>query len=466
MKICVQEVQQMVIDEWVKHILKTDFDSFRTETVAWAKERIIDTVGCIIGGANAPGCMAIRDLVKEWDGSKQTTILGSNIKAPAYNVAMVNAIMGRSFDFGPIVPYIEGKPIISHISETTVPTAITVSEWKHASGKDLLTALILADDITARLIAASKYTPGVAWDCTGTVNRFGATAVAARLLGLDQHQLLHAFGIVLNQLSGSFQAIEDGTHSFKLSQGFSARDGIIAAELAAKGLTGCKDPLLGKLGYFGLYSPKFDLEILTKKLGVEFYADDIIKIYPCCGCMQAPIRASLILIQKYDIIADQIDEISIDICPVHINSPVSRPFVIGEFPQGNAIFNLRYNVANALARKGVKLEDFTTEFIRDPKVGKLAAKANVVANMSASKIWEAEVSVKMNDGRILSAHVDTMKGDPLEKRITKEEIEAKFRTNIAFSNIISRENAEKALNMLNELEAVEDVANIVQLLAK
>ena len=456
----------MVIDEWVKHIMETEFKAFPTETVLWAKMRIIDMVGCIIGGANAPGCKAIRDLVKEWSGSKQTTILGSKIKAPAYNVAMVNAIMGRSFDFGPIVPYIEGKPVISHISETTVPTAIAVSEWKHASGKDLLTALILADDITARLIAATTYTPGAAWDCTGTVNRFGATAVAGRLLGLDQHQLLHAFGIVLNQLSGSFQAIEDGTHSFKLSQGFSARDGIIAAELASKGVTGCKDPLLGKLGYFGLYSPKFEVEILTKKLGVEFYSDDIIKTYPCCGCMQAPIRASLLLLQEHDIVVDQIDEITIDICPVHINSPVSRPFVIGEFPQGNAIFNLRYNVANVLARKGVKLEDFTAEYIRDPKVGRLAAKAKVVGNMSANKVWEAEVSVKMNDGRILSAHVDTLKGDPLEKRITKEEIEAKFWTNIAFSNIISKEKAEKALNMLNDLEAVEDVASIVQLLAE
>jgi 2-methylcitrate dehydratase PrpD len=77
----------MVIDEWVKHILETDFNSFRTETVVWAKERIIDMVGCIIGGANAPGCMAIRDLVKEWDGSKQTTILGGSVSYTRFGIA-------------------------------------------------------------------------------------------------------------------------------------------------------------------------------------------------------------------------------------------------------------------------------------------------------------------------------------------------------------------------------------------
>jgi 2-methylcitrate dehydratase PrpD len=454
----------MIIEAWAKHIVKTPFETFNAETVEYAKNRIIDMVGCIIGGANAPGCAMIRDLVKGWGGKKQATILLHGIKTPAYNAALVNAIMGRSFDFGPIVPYIEGKPTTAHISETTVPTAITVAEWQRASGQELLTALILADDITARLINASKYAPGVNWDCVGTVNRFGATAIAGRLLGLDEHQMLHAFGIVLNQLAGSFQAIEDGTHSFKLSQGLSARDGIIAAELASKGWTGCQDPLLGKYGYFALYSQNYDPQILTKELGKKFYADSIIKTYPCCGCMQAPIRASLNLMQQYDVVADDIDEITISVCPIHLDSPVSRPFIIGEFPHGNVIFNLRYNVANVLVRKGVKLEHFTEEFIRDSRVGRLAARANVIATMPADKMWAAEVNVKMKDGRVFSAYVDTMKGDPLERPISKDEIVEKFRTNVAFSKMISRENAEAVLDLLNQLEAIDDITRLVQLL--
>ena len=454
----------MIIEEWAKHIVKTPFETFTNETVEQAKNRIIDMVGCIIGGANAPGCPAIVDLVKGWGGKKQATVLLHGIKAPAYNVALVNAIMGRSFDFGPIAPYVEGKPTAAHISETAVPTAITVAEWQHNSGQELLTALILADDITARLVASSKYAPGVSWDCTGTVNRFGATAIASRLLGLDEHQMVHAFGIILNQLAGSFQSIEDGTHSFKISQGFSARDGIIAAELASKGLTGCQDPLFGKYGYFALYCQEYDPQILTKELGEKFYADGIIKTYPCCGCMQAPIRASLSLIQKHDILVDEIAEITINVSPIHLDSPVSRPFIIGEFPHGNAIFNLRYNVANVLVRKCVKLEHFTEEFIRDPVVGNLAAKASVMATMPSDQIWATEITVKMKDGRMFSAHVDTLKGDPLEKPISKEEIEDKFRTNVAFSKMISKENAEKVLDMLNKLEEVDDITEVVQLL--
>ena len=101
----------------------------------------------------------------------------------------------------------------------------------------------------------------------------------------------------------------------------------------------------------------------------------------------------------------------------------------------------------------------------DPMVGKLAAKASVMATMPSDKIWAAEVTVKMKDGSVFSAHVDTMKGDPLEKPISKDEIEDKFRTNVAFSKMISKENAEKVLDMLNKLEEVDDITEIIRLLA-
>lgn len=454
----------MIIEEWAKHILDSGFNIFDAKVVERAKDRVIDMVGCVIGGVNATGSSMILDLVKEWGGEKQATVLLHGVKAPACNVAMVNAIMGRSFDFGPIVPYVEGKPSEAHISETSVPTALTVGEWKHISGKELLTTLILSDDITARLNAASNYTPGVSWDCTGTVNRFGATAIAGRMLGLNGHQLVHAFGIILNQLAGSFQTIEEGTHSFMLTQGLSARDGIVAAELAGKGWTGSSDPLLGKYGYFAIYSRDYDLQVLTRGLGKEFYSDDIFKTYPCCGCMQAPIGCSLALINNNDITIEEIDEITINVCPVHLDSPVSKPFIIGEFPQGNANFNLRYNVANVLVRKGAKLEHFTEEFIRDPLVGRIAEKSTVIATQPEDKVWAADVTVKMKNGRVFSEHLDTLKGDPLESPIPREEIEEKFKTNISFSKMLSRKKAETVLDMLKNLEQIDDITMLTKLL--
>jgi len=448
----------MIIEEWVRHIAESRFENFDTEVVEQTKYRIIDVVGCMIGGANAPGCSMVRDLVKEWGGQPQATILVHGVKAPAHNVAMVNSIMARSFDYE--VVSIHGD----HVSATTVPTAIAVAEWKHIGGKEFITALILGDDITTRLRDASNYIPDMNWEASGTMNRFGTTAIAGKLLGLNEHQMLNAFGIILDQLAGSFQSYKDGAHCFKLPQGLSARDGIITAELANKGWTGVKDPLLSKCGYFALYCQTYHTEILTKELGKKFYADCKFKPYPSCDGIHSTIECTLNLVNEHDIKVEDIDEVTVNVAPARRDSTLGQPFRIGDFPQVNALFNLRYNVANVLVRKGVKLEHFTEEFIRDPKVFDLTKKVTIISTIPSDKLRTAEVTVRMKDGREHFAHVAAPKGDPIEKPLTKEEIEEKFRTNVAFSKTVTNENAEAALDMLKNLEEIDDITKVVKLL--
>jgi 2-methylcitrate dehydratase PrpD len=109
----------------------------------------------------------------------------------------------------------------------------------------------------------------------------------------------NAFGLVLNQLAGSFQSIWDGTTAFKLYQGTSARNGIFSAELAKAGWTGPRDALLSKFGYFHLYTEGCTHpEILTKELGKKYYADSTFKPYPCCRATHPAIDCALAIIQK------------------------------------------------------------------------------------------------------------------------------------------------------------------------
>ncbi len=454
----------MIVEELARNVVQTNFEVFSDSVIKQAKNRLIDIVGCTIGGASAPGCLELRDLVKEWGGKKEATMLVHGGKAPAGNVAMLNSIMARSFDYGVITPYIGDKAVWAHIAETNVPTAITMAEWKQAGGKALLTAMILGDDLTTRISAASTRAISQGWDTPGTVDKFGAVAIAGKLMGMNERQIINAFGIVLNQLAGSFQPIQDGAHSFKLAQGLAARDGIIAAELAGKGWTGGSDPLLGKYGYFALYCKEHDPGFLTRDLGKEFYGDCTFKPYPCCRFIHATIDCALKLVRSHDIIADDIANITINVAPMHFDSPLNQPFDIGEFPQGKATFSLRYHVANVLVRKSIKLEHLTEEFIRDPEVGNLARKVIVTGNIPPDMIEATGVTVRMKDGREFYAYEDVARGNALKRPLSQEEIEEKFRANVAFSKTVSQANAEKVLDMLNNLEEIDDIAGLVKLL--
>jgi len=453
-----------IMAELVRNILKTPFEAFEASVVERARMCLIDVIGCTIAGANASGCSMVIDLVKEWGGRKESTILVHGGKVPAHNAAMVNCIMARSHDFEACNPFVDGKAYPGHISGTTVPTTIALAEQQGASGRELLTALILGDDLAARINAASNFTLDSGWDCTGTANMFGATAIAGRLLHLDEHQMLNAFGIVVNQLAGTLQNIFDGAHAFKLPQGLAARAGIFSAALARKGFTGAKDPLLGKHGYFALYCRSYQPEILTKDLGGKFYGDVTIKPYPTCRVTHGAIDCALDLIHTYEIKPEDIEEVMVDISPAGRDFATGQPFRTGEVNQTSAAFSFQYTVANALLRKSVGLEHFTEESIRDPRIIELVGKIRLNTAVFPGSGYIAGLKVRMKQGKVFEKQVNVAKGIETLAPLSPAEKKEKFINNVAFSNTVSLEKAEKALGLLEKIEEVDNITKIVKLL--
>jgi len=455
-----------IIEDLTGNILETRFESFDNETVEHAKNRVLDVVGCLLGGANDPASRMILDLVKKWGGVEESTILVHGGKVPAQNAALANSIMARSLDFDPVEPYIEGMRTPGHVSGTTVPTALAVAEQSAASGREFLTALILGDDIASRLVAASGFAFNLGWDNSGTVNIFGAAAIAGRLKGLNERQLRNAFGIALNQMAGTYQNFFDGTHCFKLPIALSARAGIFSAELASQGFTGVKDPLLSRHGYFALYCRNPNPEILTRDLGKKFYADCTFKPYPTCRSTHSSIDCTLQLVQTHDIKPEDIDEIIINVTPATLDMFVGQPFEIRDVPQADAVLSLRYTVASVLLRKSVRMEHFTEEFIRDPRVLSLIRKIKLAATMPPEGALAAAVEVKMKDGREFSAREDIPRGDTIDNPLTKEELREKYRANVTYSGAVAEENAEKALAMIERLEEVGDIAELISVVIR
>ncbi|RJR47084.1 MAG: MmgE/PrpD family protein [Desulfobacteraceae bacterium] len=453
-----------VILQLARNILETPFERFNGSTVDKARNRVIDVLGCLIAGANSSGCSVLRDLLLEWGGKKESTILVHGGKLPAHDAAMMNSVMARSYDYEPVGPFVDGRNTPGHISGTTVPTALAVAEQRGMSGKDLLAALILGDDLASRINAATGFSLDQGWDCVGTVNMFGATAIAGRLADLDERRMMHAFGIVLNQLGGTMQTFFDGVHAFKLLQGLSARAGIFSAALAAKGFTGVNDPLFSKYGYFKLFSRSCDAEILTKNLGREFYADNTFKPYPCCRVNHAAIDGALMLVQKENLKAEEVAEITVEIPPVEYGFAVGQPFLIREVPQIDASFSLQYCVAGAFLRGSVSVEHFSEQAVRDPAILDMIGRIRLAESKEPGKSLAARIRAKTTGGRTYEVEVSVPRGDDQFTPLTMEEKRQKFINNVGFSKTVSAGNAEKALSMLEKLEEVEKVSEITELL--
>jgi 2-methylcitrate dehydratase PrpD len=453
------------VEELIANVLGTRFENFDPATVEHAKNRMIDVIGCLIGGANGPGNSSLIELIKDWGGKKEATILIHGGKAPAYNVAMMNSIMARSYDFEPVDVMVDNTIIPAHTSGTTIMTAIAMGEMKGINGKELITTLLVGDDVAARILAASRFDFELGWDGTGTVNAFGTAAIAGRILGLNRIQLRDAFGMVLNQLGGSFQNIWDGATAFKLQQGMSARNGIFSAQLAKSGWTGPGDALLSRFGYYHLYTEGCrNLEILTKDLGKRYFSDVTFKPYPCCRTTHPAIDCALRIVQKNPVDPQDIKEVILRIPHRALEGFCGQPFKIGRYPHGDANFSYYYTVANALLRKSVKPEHFSDEAIDDPQIKALIIKMSL-EELQGVIFQGAELKIIMKDGRQFSEFTDSPKGNSVNNPMSKDELIAKFWTNIEFSQTISSENADRLLKILEKFEEVDRVDRIVELLA-
>ncbi len=464
---------KMIVEALAGNVLKTRFEDIEPATVDNTKKRILDVIGCAIGGAVAPGNAAMVSIVKGWGGKKEATILAYGVRAPAPDVAWANAILCRSFDWEPLLTVVDGKRYPGHTSGTTVSTALTLAESRGVDGKELITALVAGDDIAERIYAAggepwkmsqaSRQGLGKApmFDAWGTSPAFGAVAIAGRLLGLNISQLQNAFGIVINMISGAGGGLSDGATTYKLSQGTSARSGVLAAQLAKAGWTGVRDPLFSKNGYYNNFTTGCDWpEILTRDLGKKYYVELLFKPYPGGRPTHTCIDAALALARKNNFDISAIEKVVVRLSPPMRYAHYMKPYKVGDYPTGDALFSYKYATATALWRKKVTAENFTEAAIRDPGVQALIGKIELAADLEKEDGVEIEVSLK--DGRELSAYVREATGE-IPHPLSWEALVAKFMGQVDFSRTVSRDDAEKLVEILDRLEDVANVRRIMKL---
>ena len=451
------------LDEIIATVLEAQLEDVDAETVQNAKDRVLDTVGCLIGGAADPSNPELVKLVKDYGGRPQATLLMYGGKVPAGNAAMVNCILCRSFDYEPVSPVVEDSIVPGHVSGTTVMTALTLSEAVGAGGRELLMAMLLGDDLAARLLNTCEFTLALGWDGNGTANALGATAIAGRLLSLNEKQLRNAFGLVLSQLSGSAQNITESTTAFKLPLGLAARNAVFSAELALAGWTAPKDALQGRFGYYDLFTSGIrNEELLTKDLGKKFWGDRTFKPYPSCRGTHGAIDCALDAVNKHGIDPDNIEKATLYLSQSGLKGVLAKPWQIGEFPHGDAMFSFRYTVATALLRGSVKPEHFTEQAIRDPRTNELIEKIDF-ADLPAGRTGFS-ITVYTKDGAKYSAESKIARGDIPGNPLSRDELLAKFWDNVEFASRHKRADVERLLELLEDLEELRSMDEVTRLL--
>lgn len=451
-----------ILERLVKNVIETDYENLPIDAVNIAKLAVLDTMGCIMAGFDAPGCVPLREQVLDWAGKKESTIMVWGGKVPCPNAAFINSTMARALDFD--TTWTRGI----HMSAASIPTAIAVAEMvKGVNGKDFLAAIIAGEDLAARIHFATSGYNG--FEPTGVCGILGVAAITGKILGLDERQMLDALAIAFNRAAGSYQPNIDGALMIRVIEGLTSRSGIESALLAKRGISGGENTLQGIYGFFHLFSnDKYDMKILTDKIGKQFWGatETHFKKYPSCGGTIPAIDITLQLVRENNLRPDDVDEITVDSNKFFYNM-LGNPFKIGRNPQGNAQFSYQYTIANALVRRGFEIKDITPEMINDAKVLAIAKKVHPRVN-SEDLVKEGRgttiVRILTKEGREYCKKDDYRRGS---KRISlsKEEIIHKFIYCAGFSKAqLPKGTPKRIIRMIDELERLEDMEELIRLI--
>jgi 2-methylcitrate dehydratase PrpD len=448
------------------HLAAATFESLPPAAVARAKTRLLDALGLIAAGTRAEGSAEVVQLVQDWGGRPDATVLTTRAKVPAMHAALANAVLMRSYDFEPVgADRADGTQIPSHITGTTASVALAVGEARGASGRQILTAMVYGDDLAARLGHATGFDVYGGGDNTGTINALGGTATAGLLMGLDSEGLRRALGIAVNQLGGTIDNINDKTLAFKLPIALSSRNAVFSAELAHAGLGGPDDPIGGRFGYLAQWGGSDpDLSALTDGLGSSFYADAVIKPWPTCRASQPSLTATVRLVEEQGIRGDDVERAVVRLTPRVKNGFVGQDFRMGESPEVSGAFSIRFAVATALLDGTVRVDHQTREHMRSDRLAAMLERIDLEPSLDPAEGGAAEVELTMRSGAVHRARADRALGDIHFTPIPDERILRKFRDNMAWAGR-TPDATERLRTLVADIEHLPGIDEIAAQLA-
>ncbi len=437
------------IAKWVHGL---SYDQLPDKTVHEAKRRILDSIGTCLGAYHSRPAKVARAAAMAVNDSRAGIVWGTTHSSMPSLATFANGTMVRYLDYNDT--YLSLEP--AHPSDN-IPAAIAVAQAQGLAGKDALLALVIGYEIQCRLCDAASLRAG-GWDHV-TYGALSSALLAGKLWELDEDGLEHVVG-----LSGVCNITTRQTRTGQISDwkacafANAARNGVFAANLARRGLTGPYEMFEGPKGLM------HQLNIGGIKNGLvlgedgDFMIDKTyIKFWPAEYHSQSAIDACLQL-------RPQIEGKTIE--SIHIGSFEAAVSIIGSEPEKlrptsreTADHSMFYCCAAALTDGDVTLATFDDERLTDKKLLDLIDRTKIEEDAELNKGYPKgipnDITITCSDGTKVNKRVDFPRGHA-ENPMTDDEVFEKFHR--LADGVVSKETAEKLVDQVMRFDSLDSDA--------
>lgn len=405
-----------------------------------AKRAVIDWYAAALPGTQIESVRLLELAVSDdLDHGRAKLVLGRQATTRA--AALVNGAAAHAAELDDSF-----RDAMYHPGAATIAAALATAQETGISGEDFLRSVIIGYELSTRIGMVMGRAHYRYWHNTGTIGAFGSTAAAAATYRLDARSFAHALATVATFSAGLQQAFRMDSMSKPLHPGRAAEAGVLAAQLARRGVTGSLDILEGEAGLGQAMSDGPSWTGIVDTFGDDFHITRLtVKNHVGCGHVFPAIDGALTLQRQYGVDATDIRHIHID------TYQAALAIACHEKPEtaNEARFSLKYMVATALVYGDVRLNAFSPERIDCLATRALMSRITVAVSteldMKFPQERAASIMFELNNGQRLTYLQPMRKGDP-ELPLTDRELEEKFME--LTTTAISRKRAAQLLKTL------------------
>ncbi|KAA2250951.1 MmgE/PrpD family protein [Solihabitans fulvus] len=268
-----------------------------------------------------------------------------------------------------------------HLSNSTVNVPLAYAAARGASGRELLGAVIAANECAARLTAAATLGPFRGQSATYT-HLAGAVAGRSHLESADWQQWAHAmalaFGMPPRVIPPAFLASDT-----KVFNAFTpVRAGLDACDAASAGLTGALDVIEHPDGFLSRFSSIPLPEAVTEGLGERWHTDTLsFKLHPGGPGVDAAVDCAAELARELGPLRQEdVDEVVVHASwyTVFVDRRIASFATGPDAPLSVLVVSTPYTVATTLLTGELLPSDFAGERLADPARWALADRVRVL----------------------------------------------------------------------------------------
>lgn len=383
-----------------------------TEDLERTADLLIDHLGVAAAGTSRPWVAALSEWAARRGASGPCVVLGSARHAAADAAAFVNAVAGHSYELDDT-----HDASMSHPGAVIFPVALALGAELPCRGSEMLGAAAAGYETMARLGRAAQAAEVIAvgFHPTSLFGVFGAAATAARLMGLSASQLSCAWGHALSLAGGSMQFSQEahGGDVKRMHAGYAARAGILAAEMAAGGLSAPAASLEGRYGLFSLFGAgAVDLPALRGRTALAVHEVSL-KSYACNRLLHAMIDG-LRATTGFGIPRDRVTRLTVrgprKLREQHM---VRRPSSVMA-----AQYSLPFTVGAAMVFGEGAIDAYEPGELGNPEILAWADLVEVVADPDLQRLYPerfpAEVELELASGEVRRSRVLDSRGTPAQ----------------------------------------------------